>query len=137
MADAKKTAKKVVKSDTGVQDPPAQEPRDITPGAKDHNPGSTPEGHECAGCEFFYDSYKNPAVVGENRTRERKGSRIIKQEMLCCHPSPSEDVSNGKKINPCPGHGESVGRMQLTPEEVELIHQRRLKEGKVKTEKQN
>lgn len=135
MAEAKKTAKKVVKSAGGGEAPPPADPdRDLSGAGK----STAPEGkHECAGCQYFYDSYRNPAVAGENRSRERKGARQLKQDLLCCHPSPSEPVADGKKLKPCPGHGESIGLMRLDDDEQAMIHQHRLKKGTVKSEKKH
>lgn len=72
----------------------------------------------CDGCQFDYDSSKDPSFSGPKPVR------------LCTHSSPSVETG-GKKLDPCPAEGEGLGLYELTPDEVKLVHDYRIKQGKV------
>ena len=72
----------------------------------------------CDGCEHDYDSAKDPNAVAGKPIR------------MCTHGSPSIETG-GKKLAPCPAEGEGIGLYELTPDEVKLVHEYRIKQGKV------
>ncbi len=140
-----KAKSKTEKSSTQAPTPPAPVPaaRLRPPGPKEVMPGSSPteptpvqsdplskgvqakvvkagkqSGESCEGCEHNYDSSMDPSFSGP------------KPVIMCVKNSPSVETG-GKKLDPCPAEGEGIGLYQLTPEEVDLVHQHRIKQGSI------
>ena len=117
MAEKTKKAKAPAAAEDASPAPAVQEKQDPT---------------SCYGCEFYYDSDRDPAYVAQQELAASKGARAKPRQRLCTADSPSVETG-GKKLDPCPAAGRGVSaNAVLTPEEQALIQEHRAKKAKGK-----
>lgn len=97
--------------------PPAADPKKAGVQGKVVKAGKQSK-DSCDGCQYDYDGTKDPNFAGPKPIR------------MCTASSPSVETG-GKKLDPCPAEGEGIGLYELTPDEVELVHQHRIKKGQI------